>query len=193
MLTHVPFYYLRHGQTDWNKAGRIQGHTDIPLNATGLRQAADAATALAGLPITTICASPLARALRTAEFAQETLGCDLQVIDDLAEIRWGDLQGKLESSLGDGWFAKWRAGTAVVEGGETYDRFIDRATGAINACLTHPDPVLVVAHGGVYWAVQKHAALGPTHDIPNATPIHHTPPGDDHPWWTASVVGQADE
>ena len=189
MLAEVPFYFLRHGQTDWNKQRRTQGSIDVPLNATGLQQAERAGRALAGLPIATICSSPLSRALRTAEFARQVLRCDLHVVDDLAECCWGDQQGELEDILERDWLADWRTGVAVPEGAEPYDRFIARAVGAINASLEHPGPVLVVAHGGIYWAVQKHAALGPEHDIPNATPMHHTPPRDGHPWWTAAVVG----
>ena len=45
------FYFLRHGQTDWNAEGRFQGHSDIPLNALGLSQAREAALALAACPI----------------------------------------------------------------------------------------------------------------------------------------------
>ena len=58
-LPHHPFYFLRHGQTDWNLQGRLQGHTDIPLNATGLDQAHAAADMLADQGIDIIVSIPL--------------------------------------------------------------------------------------------------------------------------------------
>lgn len=62
MLTASAFYYLRHGETDWNLARRIQGCSDIALNARGVAQAEAARDALRGCTIATICVSPLARA-----------------------------------------------------------------------------------------------------------------------------------
>jgi len=67
-------FFVRHGQTDWNAEGRFQGHSDIPLNATGLSQAHHAARMLAACPIDRVVASPLVRAARTAEIVNERLG-----------------------------------------------------------------------------------------------------------------------
>ena len=74
MLTEVPFYFLRHGETDWNRDRRAQGQIDIPLNATGIAQAKAAAEVVRGLGLRTICASPLSRAYETARFASEASG-----------------------------------------------------------------------------------------------------------------------
>jgi broad specificity phosphatase PhoE len=65
MLTH--FYLIRHGETDWNKLGKIQGHTDIPLNRTGVNQAESVAQRLAQVPLDFVCSSDLSRAIKTAE------------------------------------------------------------------------------------------------------------------------------
>ena len=80
------FYFLRHGQTAWNVAGRFQGHSDIPLNELGLAQAYDAAKILANCPIDLIVASPLIRARRTAEIVSEQLGKPLLLDDELLVI-----------------------------------------------------------------------------------------------------------
>ena len=75
-------YLIRHGETDWNRQGLRQGHTDIPLNDTGRAQAAQAADLLAGLclQVELVFASPLARAAETARIAAARLGFDPQQI-----------------------------------------------------------------------------------------------------------------
>ena len=60
-------YMVRHGETDWNRAHRMQGWSDIPLNERGREQAAFAARALASVPLDVIYTSPLKRAEKTAE------------------------------------------------------------------------------------------------------------------------------
>src|ERR1041384_5399555 len=87
------FYFLRHGQTAWNVAGRFQGHSDIPLNELGLAQAYDAAKILANCPIDLIVVSPLIRARRTAEIVSEQLGKPLLLDDELKERHFGASEG----------------------------------------------------------------------------------------------------
>ena len=58
MLRREPFYFLRHGQTDWNAEGLLQGQTEIPLNVIGMNQADEAKVRLMDTPVTTICCSP---------------------------------------------------------------------------------------------------------------------------------------
>jgi probable phosphoglycerate mutase len=68
------FYFIRHGQTDWNAIGRMQGQSDIPLNATGLQQAKEAAEKFVGLDIDRIVSSPLKRASVTAQIICDRIG-----------------------------------------------------------------------------------------------------------------------
>ena len=88
MLTPAMFFFLRHGETSWNREHRTQGREDVPLNSNGLDQARRACDLVRGLRIATLCASPLRRALDTAVLLQTSLGCKLDVIDDLAECSW---------------------------------------------------------------------------------------------------------
>ena len=83
------FYFLRHGQTDWNAERRFQGHTDVALNELGLSQAQRAAQALAGCPVDIIVASPLIRALKTAAIVAERLNEPLFVDSALEERHFG--------------------------------------------------------------------------------------------------------
>jgi hypothetical protein len=115
-------FYLRHGETDWNRAHRAQGHTDIPLNATGIAQARAAVAPLLGCAIATICTSPLARARVTAEIVNQRLRRPLVVIDALKECGLGVHEGE---PRGD-WFRAWRRGD-TPDGAEPYEAFIARA------------------------------------------------------------------
>ncbi|MEM6497224.1 MAG: histidine phosphatase family protein [Pseudomonadota bacterium] len=89
------FLFLRHGQTDWNVEGKFQGQTDIPLNDTGVAQARNAATILAGHRIDRIISSPLTRALRTATIVAEPRSLAAEVDPQLTERTFGTLEGQV--------------------------------------------------------------------------------------------------
>jgi broad specificity phosphatase PhoE len=93
-IAPVPFWYLRHGQTDWNVQGLSQGNVDIPLNETGLEQAKQAAVKMRHRGIVSIVSSPLSRARVTAEIVAEALGVDVILEPDLREVSWGVQEGK---------------------------------------------------------------------------------------------------
>lgn len=179
MLRPVPFYYLRHGQTDWNREGRDQGQRDIPLNDRGLSQAQEAALLLKGEPVTAIFSSPLSRALRTAQIVNETLRVPLTIDDGLTEVGFGEWEGTLK---GPSDYARWRAGLVVPPGAETVTLFYERALSAINGVLGGNGPVLIVGHGALYWAVEHHAAFDMQTTIPNAVPVLHSPPAGGAGW-----------
>lgn len=85
---------VRHGQTDWNVAGKVQGSTDIELNETGKEQAKQTAQKLSDDPIDIIITSPLKRARKTAEIINETLKTELIIEEELRERNFGKLEGK---------------------------------------------------------------------------------------------------
>ncbi len=88
-------FLARHGQTEWNRAGRVQGRLDSPLTELGERQARRLARTIARLPgIDGVFSSPLGRAVSTAAFYAEALGAQVTVIEDLTEVHhgaWGGL------------------------------------------------------------------------------------------------------
>lgn len=186
-LTETEFYFLRHGETDWNLQHLAQGQTDIPLNARGRGQAHAARDLLSGLGIGTIVSSPLSRALDTAKILQESLGCPLEIVEDLVECGWGAAEGQFRGA----WFDDWKAGRFLPKDAETYENFLKRALRGINQALACPGPVLIVAHGGIYWTIQKHATLDAEFDLPNATPVRHDPPRTGFPWWNATLLSAA--
>lgn len=183
-LREVAFYFIRHGETDWNRDHRAQGRSDIPLNPTGYRQAEAAAAIVADLPVATLVSSPLRRAYDTATVIAARSGHRITVLDGLAECCWGAAEGTVRGQ----WFVDWKAGRHLPPGAESYGAFLARATAAVNAALALPGPVLIVAHGGVYWSVQHHGRLDVAFDLPNARPVHHRPPRRQHPWWEATVL-----
>ena len=186
MLTAVPFIFVRHGETDWNAARRYQGRTDVPLNARGVAQAAAASEVLRGATVTTICSSPLQRAHDTAAAIHRVVGGVIEVIDDLAECDFGVHEG---DTRGD-WFDKWFNHGWTPPGGESHAVFHARALRGVNAALQRPGPVVIVAHGGVFWAVRRAAGIDAEGmSLPNAVPVRLEPPTAARPGWVESRYG----
>jgi broad specificity phosphatase PhoE len=179
-LTRVPFWYLRHGETDWNAQGLSQGSIDIPLNPTGLAQARSAAQHLRHRGIKTIVASPLSRARVTAEIVAEALGLPVLIDPDLREVSWGVQEGQAMSS----WFTDWVSGGFAPEGGETFHTLRQRAVAGVNRALGHPSAVLVVAHGALFRALRAAMGVEPNMRTRNAVPMGCAPPTADATTWT---------
>jgi broad specificity phosphatase PhoE len=136
---------VRHGETDWNAEGRLQGHTDTPLNDYGRRQAAALAETLAGDGIDALYASDLARARETAEILGARLGLVVELDPDLREKDWGTWEGLTPMER-----------EAVEFVGESTDEHRERTLRALRAIAErHPEQsVLVVTHGGSVRRVQ---------------------------------------
>ncbi|MDR7278630.1 histidine phosphatase family protein [Catenuloplanes atrovinosus] len=144
----------RHGNTDWNAAGRVQGQTDVPLNDLGRSQAATAARLIAGLEPSAIYSSDLLRARHTAD-ALATL-VKLPVTEDprLRERHYGLFQGLTDPEIAEAHpeaFARWRGGDpdvgAEVERNDDVGKRVGESLREI--AERHPGEVVVVAtHGG---------------------------------------------
>jgi probable phosphoglycerate mutase len=121
----VPTYLARHGQTEWNLAGRRQGRLDSPLTTLGELQARQNAGLLRSADVGTIFCSPLGRARRTAELIAEVVGLPVQVIDGLAELDHGEWSGLTSAEIDAGWPGQRDARAAAkytfrFPGGESY-------------------------------------------------------------------------
>lgn len=179
-LPREPFWFLRHGQTDYNARGLSQGATDIPLNETGRAQARAAAPLLAGRGIAGIVASPMRRACETAEIINETLGLPLAFEPDLREVVFGGMEGKPLQP----WFGDWLDGRATPDGAESFAEITLRAADALRRVLAAPGPLLVVSHGAFFRAVRGLMALDLDVAPSNARPILCEPVGQ---VWRATV------
>ena len=178
-LREQAFWFLRHGETDWNAKLLSQGSVDIPLNAHGIEQAVAAAQLLPGRGITTIVASPLGRAQVTAQHASSALGLPFATDPDLRETSFGVREGEPMAE----WFTEWVEERATPEGATPFADLRARAVGAVNRALDNPPFVLIVAHGAFFRALRSAMGLEPNVRLPNAIPILCSPPGPDGgPW-----------
>jgi broad specificity phosphatase PhoE len=148
----------RHGETDWNLEHRVQGHTDRPLNATGLEQARALAAELGPEPLVAVYASDLVRARDTAVIVAKTHGLDVVLDPDLREKNFGSWEGltdvEIRRRFPDASRGRW--GDA-----ETTEVVAARTIAAIDRIrAVHPsDTVLAVSHGGPLRAILAHLAI----------------------------------
>ncbi|WP_193598834.1 histidine phosphatase family protein [Microbacterium sp. YJN-G] len=156
---------VRHGQTDWNLARRIQGSTDIPLNETGRADALAAAQALAAGAHHAVYASPLVRAHETGRIIASHLGlAEPAITRGLREREFGVAEG---TSVAD-YIAQYGGWHAEVPGAETLEQVRDRALDSLDRIVrasrrrSSPtaESIIVVTHGGVIRALLLHASGG---------------------------------
>jgi broad specificity phosphatase PhoE len=150
---------VRHGETDWNREHRFQGHADVPLNSEGRRQAQELADRLAGERYAAAYSSPLRRALETAEILASRLQFEIEPREGLKEVDVGSWSGltttEVRNRYPEGfrrWADDWSGGWSD---GETYDELGRRVVADLSAIAErHPDErVLAVTHGGAIRAV----------------------------------------
>jgi probable phosphoglycerate mutase len=176
-LARQAFWFLRHGETDWNAKGWSQGNVDVPLNPTGIAQAQAAAQLMRNRGVAAIVASPLSRAHDTALAVARVLGLPVETDDGLREVAFGSQEGKPMTE----WFAHWVAGDYTPADAESFTALRIRAVAAVNRALTRPAPVLVVAHGALFRALRAEMGLEPNVRTANAVPLFCEPAT---PAWT---------
>ena len=151
-------YFIRHGETDWNLEGRLQGQRDIPLNDLGRVQAEEAGRRLLGLAGNVedldYVASPMARTRETMEIVRQSIGLHptaYRTDDRLIELTFGEWEGLTwkevrkadpgRAALRER--AKW---SYVPPGGESYALLTERVRPVLDGLMR---PTVIVAHGGV--------------------------------------------
>lgn len=151
----ITAYVVRHGETEYNRRRLMQGQRiDAPLNRTGMAQAAALAERFRGVALDAVYASPLRRAVDTARSVlRHHHGLPLRTLDALAEMSWGDLEGRSIDDVGDvlrKFQRQWRDGHFHdrVGGGESIlevemrarqalEHFADRHAGETVLAVTH--------------------------------------------------------
>ncbi|WP_419903403.1 histidine phosphatase family protein [Kiloniella sp.] len=180
MLIQKPFYFLRHGETNWNKEGRYQGQQDIPLNPRGISQAEKSRSQLVGQPFSEIHSSTLIRAKATAEIVNASLQLPLYSYDSLRECNYGELEGQLKTD--PTLDSRWRAGY-TPQAAESYQEFSIRVIKAVNEILSSKETALIVAHRAVFWPIADTMGLSKGIDLSNAQPIYLDPPSNNCKDW----------
>ena len=143
----------RHGETEWNREGRFQGHADPPLNRTGRAQAVDLSVALMAEELAAVYSSPLRRALETAALVAASHGLEPVLVHDLREVDVGSWSGLTRAEVEERFpeqYARWLDYGQGWEDGETYDEMGRRAVAALLrlAAAHDGERVLAVTHGG---------------------------------------------
>jgi probable phosphoglycerate mutase len=143
----------RHGETDWNRENRFQGHADPPLNETGRAQAAELAAALADESLAAVYSSPLRRAFETAQIVATPHGLEPVGVDALREIDVGSWQGLTRAEIEERFpeqFARWLDYEQGWDGGESYEEMGSRViSGLLELAAAHEgERILAVSHGG---------------------------------------------
>jgi len=138
--------FVRHGQTQWNLEGRLQGSSNIPLNDTGRMQAREAVDVLSGSGWEVVVSSPLDRARETAQIIADGLGLELgPSYEMLIERGYGQGEGMVEAEALERWPGK------IGGGIEPLESVVQRGHKAIEQIMTdYPGKnVVVVCHGTI--------------------------------------------
>lgn len=161
-------YLVRHGETDWNAQRRIQGSTDIPLNAIGRAQAASTAGLLERRRFDAVVASPLSRAFETGSIIAEHLGLAVPTTyPGLAERSYGEAEGLTNDEVLE------RYPHDDIPGRESRSALLGRVTETLGEIAVRYDAgtVVVATHGAVIRSVVNAAAPGTADRL--STPIRN--------------------
>lgn len=175
-MEHLPdrrtLFLFRHGETDWNREGRLQGHIDTELNRAGLAQAAALAGRLRGKGLDAIVSSDLSRALTTARIIAEMLGVPVNIDHGLRETSVGEAEGLIweeaKARFGAGLAERWYSdGNTAFPGGETGHATLARGLAALRRFAeAHPyTRIGVSTHGAMVRQLVRHALP------PDAAPV----------------------
>lgn len=142
---------IRHGETFWNKEGRVQGTSDVELSAAGKKQVELLALSLKDHPLEAIHASPLKRARQTAEIINEFHHLDIQIHWDLMEMDQGDFEGfsfKELMACEKDFLQKWITNPASVKmpNGESLAQVQQRAWRVMEEIISKSENALIVSH-----------------------------------------------
>ena len=149
-------YIVRHGETEWNKIGRYQGITNVPLNENGIAQAKACGNALKDVHFDRILSSDLSRALVTAETIRGNRQLEIKTDERLREINFGGWEKLLFSEIEERWPGLIdqmyrRPDIVKVPNGESFQEVQDRAWSAVSDFLNEnneDETILITCHGG---------------------------------------------
>ncbi len=181
-------YFARHGQTDWNILGKVQGTTDIPLNETGLKQADQLCDYFKreNISLGKIYTSRQIRAVQTAQIISDKFHLEYEAVPGFEEMNMGAFEGHTwaeTEALYHDELKRWNSNKRYerTPGGESYQIVMERLFSALDNILEMYDSsdknLLVISHGGVIMtliAINENIPFEESHlriAVPNATPL----------------------
>lgn len=180
LLPRRAFYFLRHGETQFNLERRFQGTIDVPLNENGVAQAKTAADVLAGHEFTRIVSSPANRVLKTASFTAEASGAPMHVDTDLMEFNVGSFEGQciVTTKRAHGLSEDDSFMSILPDDADKWHEFVPRICAAVKRWTDRQaeETLLIAAHGLVFRALT--VSLAGEHLVSqNAEPYFFQPNG----------------
>jgi len=179
---NLNIYLFRHGETDWNRNHRVQGHIDIELNAKGEQQALELGEKLKQVKLQALFSSDLKRAAKTAEIVNTFQGLEITHSELLREAFMGEAQGRtreeiIETFGAETWDAfrclDWKNLDSSMPGGETrreqINRFLKFFDGFLGSEFEDQANIGIASHGGVLRNIIHHKFP----EITEAVPIHN--------------------
>jgi len=146
-------YLIRHGQTDWNTVYRMQGQTDVALNATGVEQSKQLAVRLKDGRLSKLYTSPLSRALMTGKIIGDRLKLECVTVPELMEFNFGVWQGMTYDEIKQKYQEQWHAWLqeswkVKIPGAENFKEGMTRIVNTINRIVDeNNDNIAIVTHG----------------------------------------------
>ena len=158
----MKLYFIRHGQTDWNNEGKIQGSQDTELNDIGINQAIELSKKVleSNIEFSKIYSSKQKRALKTAEILSHYTNVNYIHIDGLEEINLGDWEGLSWKAVRDTYpkeYDEWYSNRRYSKShnGESYQDMLDRVLEALHRIIAiNNDDLVIVTHSAVIMCLQ---------------------------------------
>lgn len=195
MKSVIQLYVFRHGETDWNREGRFQGHLDVPLNETGREQARELVPKLRASAIEAVLSSDLSRAQETGRIVAEGLGVPMHIDERLREAHLGQAQGlthtEISARFGDELIHRWRSylptdADVGYAGGETGRQVTDRVFAAMEAGIAQLGVrrLGISTHGGVIRRMMQKLLPAGSEPVPIPNGVLYVLGYDpEHPRW----------
>lgn len=183
------FVFLRHGETEYNREGRLQGRVDVPLNETGIFQAEATVAPLMTQHVTRIVSSPAVRVLQTIRPFAEASGIPVQMDSGLWEYFVGSFEGKRISEIRETYKVEGPVSwlSVLPDDAEIWPEFVSRVCSAVSRWTEQhsEETILIAAHGLVFFALVE-SLTGSKMICRNAEPHLFSP--TDNGWTVTPIV-----
>lgn len=172
---HSDFYFLRHGEANFPPNPDPHDEPDVSLTEIGIEQAKSIRSLIKKLPIQSICVSPMKRAIETSSIVAQDLSSPARILEELRECSGAIWDNMMQLEENPHLNCKY------------VNQFIERTISGVRKALSQPGPVLIIAHGGIHWAICHYLNIK-YHDkkVRHCIPVHFYP--KDSTQWGAKYL-----